>query len=108
MFYDPMIAKLCSWAETREDAIQVMRDALDSFEIEGIGHNLPFLAAVMDHPKFISGDMTTAFIAEEYPDGFEGVELDGAALRRLAASAAAMYRVAEIQAHPDQRPDRPP
>ena len=49
-----------------------MRRALDSFEVEGIGHNLPFVAAVMDHPKFISGDMTTAFIAEEYPDGFEG------------------------------------
>ncbi|MEO3415613.1 acetyl/propionyl/methylcrotonyl-CoA carboxylase subunit alpha [Roseovarius sp. CAU 1744] len=97
MYYDPMIAKLCTWAPTRDEAIEEMRVALDSFEIEGIGHNLPFLAAVMDHPKFVSGDMTTAFIAEEYPDGFEGVTLHGDTLRRIAASAAAMHRVAEIR-----------
>ena len=97
MFYDPMIAKLCTWAPTRADAIEEMRIALDRFELEGIGHNLPFLAAVMDHPKFTSGDMTTAFIAEEYPDGFQGVELNEAELRRIAASAAAMNRVAEIR-----------
>lgn len=97
MYYDPMIAKLCTWAPTRADAIEEMRIALDRFELEGIGHNLPFLAAVMDHPKFTSGDMTTAFIAEEYPDGFQGVELNEAELRRIAASAAAMNRVAEIR-----------
>ncbi|WP_170331652.1 acetyl-CoA carboxylase biotin carboxylase subunit [Ruegeria arenilitoris] len=97
MYYDPMIAKLCTWAPTREQAIEAMRVALDSFEVEGIGHNLPFLSAVMDHPKFISGDMTTAFIAEEYPDGFEGVELSETDLRRIAASCAAMHRVAEIR-----------
>ncbi len=97
MYYDPMIAKLCTWAPTREAAIEEMRVALDSFEIEGIGHNLPFLAAVMDHPKFISGDMTTAFIEEEYPDGFQGVTLANDTLRRIAASAAAMHRVAEIR-----------
>ncbi|WP_120636092.1 acetyl/propionyl/methylcrotonyl-CoA carboxylase subunit alpha [Ruegeria sp. EL01] len=97
MYYDPMIAKLCTWAPTRDQAIEAMRVALDSFEVEGIGHNLPFLSAVMDHPIFISGDMTTAFIAEEYPDGFEGVELPEADLRRIAASCAAMHRVAEIR-----------
>ncbi|NOD48274.1 MULTISPECIES: acetyl/propionyl/methylcrotonyl-CoA carboxylase subunit alpha [unclassified Ruegeria] len=97
MYYDPMIAKLCTWAPTREAAIEAMRVALDSFEVEGIGHNLPFLSAVMDHPKFISGDMTTAFIAEEYPDGFEGVSLPEDDLRRIAASCAAMHRVAEIR-----------
>ncbi|MFD1160041.1 acetyl-CoA carboxylase biotin carboxylase subunit [Roseovarius aestuarii] len=97
MYYDPMIAKLCTWAPTREAAIEEMRVALDSFEIEGIGHNLPFLAAVMDHPKFISGDMTTAFIEEEYPEGFQGVTLGDETLRRIAASAAAMHRVAEIR-----------
>ena len=97
MYYDPMIAKLCTWAPTRADAIEEMRIALDRFELEGIGHNLPFLAAVMDHPKFTSGDMTTAFIAEEYPDGFQGVELNEAELSRIAASAAAMNRVAEIR-----------
>ncbi|OED50292.1 acetyl/propionyl-CoA carboxylase subuit alpha [Rhodobacteraceae bacterium (ex Bugula neritina AB1)] len=97
MYYDPMIAKLCTWAPTRGEAIEAMRTALDSFEVEGIGHNLPFVAAVMDHPKFVSGDMTTAFIAEEYPDGFEGVELPEADLRKIAASCAAMHRVAEIR-----------
>ena len=97
MYYDPMIAKLCTWAPTRAEAIEQMRVALDSFEVEGIGHNLPFLSAVMDHPKFVSGDMTTAFIAEEYPNGFEGVELPETELRRIAAATAAMHRVAEIR-----------
>ena len=97
MYYDPMIAKLCTWAPTRAEAIERMRVALDSFEVEGIGHNLPFLSAVMDHPKFVSGDMTTAFIAEEYPDGFEGVTLEETELRRIAAATAAMHRVAEIR-----------
>jgi propionyl-CoA carboxylase alpha chain len=97
MYYDPMIAKLCTWAPTREAAIEAMRVALDSFEVEGIGHNLPFLSAVMDHPKFISGDMTTAFIAEEYPEGFDGVQLPEDDLRRIAAACAAMNRVAEIR-----------
>ncbi|WP_421701178.1 acetyl-CoA carboxylase biotin carboxylase subunit [Aliiroseovarius sp.] len=97
MYYDPMIAKLCTWAPTRDEAIEAMRIALDSFELEGIGHNLPFVSAVMDHPIFISGDMTTAFIAEEYPDGFEGVTLPEGDLQRVAAAAAAMHRVAEIR-----------
>ncbi|MFA5580750.1 MAG: acetyl/propionyl/methylcrotonyl-CoA carboxylase subunit alpha [Paracoccaceae bacterium] len=97
MYYDPMIAKLCTWAPDRAGAIEEMRIALDSFEVEGIGHNLPFLSAVMDHPKFVSGDITTAFIAEEWPEGFEGVTLPHDQLRRIAAAAAAMYRVAEIR-----------
>ncbi len=97
MYYDPMIAKLCTWGETRQAAIEEMRVALDTFEVEGIGHNLPFVAAVMDHPKFVSGEMTTAFIAEEYPDGFEGVTLPDADLNRLAAAVAAMNRFAEVR-----------
>ena len=97
MFYDPMIAKLCTWAPTRAEAIEGMRNALDGFEVEGIGHNLPFLSAVMDHPRFVSGDITTAFIEEEYPAGFQGVELAEPMLRRIAAGCAAMNRVAEIR-----------
>ncbi|MDO5528969.1 MAG: acetyl/propionyl/methylcrotonyl-CoA carboxylase subunit alpha [Paracoccus sp. (in: a-proteobacteria)] len=97
MFYDPMIAKLCTWAPSRDDAIEAMREALDGFEVEGIGHNLPFLSAVMDHPRFVSGEITTAFIAEEYPDGFEGAALPEPELERIAAAVAAMYRVAEIR-----------
>ena len=97
MFYDPMIAKLCTWGPTRTAAIDEMRLALDNFEVEGIGHNLPFVAAVMDHPRFASGNITTAFIAEEYPDGFQGAVLDDATVKRVAAAAAAMNRVAEIR-----------
>ncbi len=97
MYYDPMIAKLCTWGPDRATAIEAMRVALDSFEVEGIGHNLPFLSAVMDHPIFIKGDMTTAFIAEEYPDGFEGVTLPEAELQRVAAACAAMHRISEIR-----------
>ncbi len=97
MYYDPMIAKLCTWGPDRMAAIEGMRTALDSFEVEGIGHNLPFLSAVMDHPKFVSGNITTAFIAEEYPDGFDGATLGDDTLRRVAASCAAMHRVAEIR-----------
>ncbi|MGB7335804.1 MAG: acetyl/propionyl/methylcrotonyl-CoA carboxylase subunit alpha, partial [Salaquimonas sp.] len=62
MFYDPMIAKLCTWGKDRATAITAMADALDSFEVDGIGHNLPFLSAVMDHERFKSGNITTAFI----------------------------------------------
>jgi propionyl-CoA carboxylase alpha chain len=97
MYYDPMIAKLCTWAPTRAGAIDEMRQALDAFEVEGIGHNLPFLAAVYDHEKFISGTMTTAFIEEEFPDGFAGVSLQDTDILRISAAASAMHRVAEIR-----------
>ncbi|MEO1536530.1 MAG: acetyl/propionyl/methylcrotonyl-CoA carboxylase subunit alpha [Pseudomonadota bacterium] len=97
MYYDPMIAKLCTWAPTRADAIEEMRIALDRFEVEGIGHNIPFLSAVYDHPKFIAGEMTTAFIEEEYPEGFQGVTPDKATIHRIAVATVAMHRVAEIR-----------
>ena len=97
MYYDPMIAKLCTWAPNRAKAIEQMRTALDRFELEGIGHNLPFLSAVMDHERFVSGNITTAFIEEEYPDGFNGVDLSDDKIIDLAACAAAMNRVAEIR-----------
>ena len=97
MYYDPMIAKLCTWAPNRAEAIEQMRIALDRFEVEGIGHNLPFLSAVMDHKKFVSGNITTAFIAEEFSEGFNGVDLNNDKIKHLAACAAAMNRVAEIR-----------
>ncbi|MDT2056887.1 MAG: acetyl/propionyl/methylcrotonyl-CoA carboxylase subunit alpha [Planktomarina sp.] len=97
IFYDPMIAKLCTWAPNRAGAIAEMRNALDAFEVEGIGHNIPFLSAVMDHPKFCVGNITTAFIEEEYPDGFVGVDLPIETLKTVAACAAAMYRLGEIR-----------
>jgi propionyl-CoA carboxylase alpha chain len=98
MFYDPMIAKLCAWGPDRGEAIETMRTALDAFELEGIGHNLPFLSAVMDHPRFVSGAITTAFIAEEYPDGFTGAALDDATLTDLAALAVAAKVLRERRA----------
>ncbi|WP_170973309.1 acetyl/propionyl/methylcrotonyl-CoA carboxylase subunit alpha [Rhizobium sp. FKY42] len=88
MYYDPMIAKLCTWGETREVAIDAMAAALNDFEVEGIGHNLPFLSAVMGQERFRSGRLTTAYIAEEFPDGFTGVTPDAAASQKLAAIAA--------------------
>jgi propionyl-CoA carboxylase alpha chain len=88
MYYDPMIAKLCTWAPDRLAAIDAMSAALDDFEVEGIGHNLPFLSAVMEHPRFREGRLTTAFIAEEWPDGFAGVEPSDEDRRTLAAIAA--------------------
>ena len=97
MFYDPMIAKLCTWGEDRPSAIHAMREALDSFEVEGIGHNLPFLSAVMDHEKFCSGNITTAFIEEEYTDGFEGVTINQDGQNKLAAAAGVLNMITELR-----------
>ena len=73
LFYDPMIAKLCAHAPSRAAAIDAMADALDAFAIDGIRHNIPFLAALMAHPRWREGRLSTAFIAQEFPDGFHGV-----------------------------------
>jgi propionyl-CoA carboxylase alpha chain len=74
MFYDPMISKLCAWGESRDAAVDAMAAALDSFHIEGVGHNIPFLSAVMDQPRFRDGRLATSYIAEEFPGGFKGLE----------------------------------
>jgi propionyl-CoA carboxylase alpha chain len=70
MYYDPMIAKLITWGEDRESAISFMLDALDEYLIRGIKHNIGFLAAIMTHPRFKEGRLSTDFIAQEYPNGF--------------------------------------
>jgi propionyl-CoA carboxylase alpha chain len=88
MFYDPMIAKLVTYGETRERAIDLQVEALDSFVIEGIGHNVDFLSALMQHPRFRSGGITTGFIAEEYPEGFQGAPADRCLTEDLAVIAA--------------------
>ncbi|MDE0932638.1 MAG: acetyl/propionyl/methylcrotonyl-CoA carboxylase subunit alpha [Novosphingopyxis baekryungensis] len=85
MFYDPMIAKLITYGEDRITAIDRMVEALGRFESVGLGHNIDFLSALMQHERFRSGNITTNFIAEEYPDGFQGAPADHAQLRRLAA-----------------------
>lgn len=88
MFYDPMIAKLVTWGRTRDEAADKQIAALDRFEIEGLGHNIDFLSAIMQHPRFRSGELTTGFIAEEYKDGFQGTAAPDELLLGLAAIAA--------------------
>ncbi|WP_454599056.1 ATP-binding protein [Qipengyuania sp. SM2507] len=85
IFYDPMIAKLVTWGETRDIAADLQVRALDAFRIEGLGHNVDFLSAIMQHPRFRAGELTTGFIAEEYPDGFEGAATSDELKRGLAA-----------------------
>jgi propionyl-CoA carboxylase alpha chain len=92
-FYDPMIAKLCTWAPTRAAAIEGMAVALDEFEVEGVGNNLPFLSAVMGQERFRAGRLTTGYIAEEFPDGFNGVALSDALIFDIVAVAAMLQLV---------------
>jgi propionyl-CoA carboxylase alpha chain len=105
MFYDPMISKLCTWGKTREAAIAGMGRALEDFHIEGLGHNIPFLSAVMDHPVFQSGKLATSFIAEEYPEGFQGAPASDACLDLMTASAAAMHLVQQQRVGGNKRTD---
>jgi propionyl-CoA carboxylase alpha chain len=93
MFYDPMIAKLCTHGPDRLSAIDHMSIALDQFHISGIQHNIPFVNAIMEHPRFREGRLTTGFIAEEYPDGFNGVALSDERAMKLAAIAVFMNKV---------------
>jgi propionyl-CoA carboxylase alpha subunit len=88
MYYDPMIAKLVTHAATREAAIDAQAEALDSFYIDGIQHNIPFLTALMQHPRWRKGALSTGFIAEEFPDGFKVRAAEGAELHVVAAVAA--------------------
>ncbi|MBL0767651.1 acetyl/propionyl/methylcrotonyl-CoA carboxylase subunit alpha [Sphingopyxis sp. DHUNG17] len=90
IFYDPMIAKLVTWGETRDAAADLQVAALDRFEIEGLGHNIDFVSAIMQHPRFRSGELTTGFIAEEYPEGFVGAPAADEVTRALAAIAGFM------------------
>ena len=92
-FYDPMVAKLCTHAPTRGEAIRAMSEALDAFVIDGIRHNIPFLSALMAHPRWQAGELTTGFIAEEYPDGFAGADAGDEDIEVLALVAAAIELV---------------
>jgi propionyl-CoA carboxylase alpha chain len=98
MFYDPMIAKLITWAPTREAAIDRQVEALDSFAIDGIGHNVDFLSALMQHPRFREGRLTTGFIAEEYPEGFAGAPADDALVEDMAAIGALLAMETDVRA----------
>ena len=93
MFYDPMIAKLCTHGNTRDEAIDRMRRALDEFYVRGVSHNVPFLAALMAHPRFRAGKLTTNFIAEEFKGGFTAAHLPPKDPAVLAAVAAVVDRI---------------
>ena len=92
-YYDPMISKLSTWAPDRTGAIQAMADALDRFELEGIGHNIPLLQAVMDQPRFRQGRLSTAYLAEEFADGFSAAALPPARRNLLIAVAAILAAI---------------
>jgi propionyl-CoA carboxylase alpha chain len=93
LYYDPMIAKLVTHGPTRTAAIDHMARALDAFYIDGIRHNIPFLSAIMQHPRWRSGALSTGFIAEEFPDGFSPLQPQNDHLAKLAAVAAAIDHV---------------
>jgi len=97
MFYDPMIAKLVTHAPTRIAAIDAQADALDAFYIDGIQHNIPFVSAVMQHPRWREGKLSTGFIAEEYPDGFVARQPNDTELKLLAAVAAAIDHSSNVR-----------
>jgi len=103
VYYDPMIAKLCTHAATRDAAIDLMADALDTFVIDGIQHNVAFLAAVMANERWQSGNLSTRFIDEEFPmgfsGGFSGTEADAALTARLVTVAAAIDHVETRRRH---------
>jgi propionyl-CoA carboxylase alpha chain len=99
IYYDPMIAKLCTHAPTRSAAISKMAEALDAFHIDGIQHNIPFLSAIMENPRWQSGALSTGFIAEEFPGGFTGHEI-------TAEIKSTMAKVATVLDHVENRRKR--
>jgi len=106
MFYDPMIAKLCTWGETRIAAVDGMARALEDTHLSGVGHNVPFLAAVMDQERFRSGALSTSYIKDEFPEGFHGVPAGALQKDVMVATAVAMNEILSDQAgDPSQRTD---
>jgi propionyl-CoA carboxylase alpha chain len=102
MFYDPMISKLSTWAPTREAAIDAMGLALEDFHIEGLGQNIPFLAAVMEQPRFRSGKLSTNYIKDEFPEGFIGLPPTDGQRALIGSVALAMHRALLARAAPQQ------
>ncbi|HEY3695872.1 acetyl/propionyl/methylcrotonyl-CoA carboxylase subunit alpha [Phenylobacterium sp.] len=100
MFYDPMISKLSTWAPDRLQAIDAMGRALEDFHIEGLGQNIPFLAAVMDQERFRSGNLSTNYIKDEFADGFHGTKPTDFQRNLMAAVGCAMHRTLTARAAP--------
>jgi propionyl-CoA carboxylase alpha chain len=93
IYYDPMIAKLVTHAPSRAAAIEAQSTALDAFYVDGIRHNIPFLSALMNHPRWREGSLSTGFISEEFPRGFAARRPEGEIARRIAAVGAAIDHV---------------
>ncbi|XP_043202799.1 propionyl-CoA carboxylase alpha chain, mitochondrial-like, partial [Amphibalanus amphitrite] len=91
IYYDPMICKLVAYGNSRQEAIARSLDALDSYVIHGVTHNIPLLRDILTEPRFVSGDITTNYLPEVYPDGFQGHRLEGESLLRLAALSAVIH-----------------
>ncbi len=98
LFYDPMIAKLVTHGPDRLAATDAMADALDNFRIDGIRHNIDFCSAIMQHQRFRDGALTTAFIDEEYPEGFDGAPMDSKRVEELAVIGFTMTQMAQMRA----------
>ncbi|XP_020493927.1 propionyl-CoA carboxylase alpha chain, mitochondrial [Labrus bergylta] len=97
IYYDPMISKLVTYGATRLEALSRMEEALDNYVIRGVTHNIPLLREIITHPRFISGDISTNFLPEVYPDGFKGHQLGKENCRELLASAAAIHITAQLR-----------
>uniref|UniRef100_A0A672NN49 Propionyl-CoA carboxylase alpha chain, mitochondrial n=1 Tax=Sinocyclocheilus grahami TaxID=75366 RepID=A0A672NN49_SINGR len=97
IYYDPMISKLVTYGKTREEALKKMEEALDNYVIRGVTHNIPLLREIIVHPRFVSGDISTKFLPEVYPDGFKGHMLTAGERRELLATAAALYVAAQLR-----------
>ncbi|XP_047207832.1 propionyl-CoA carboxylase alpha chain, mitochondrial [Girardinichthys multiradiatus] len=97
IYYDPMISKLVTYGSTRAEALARMEDALDNYVIRGVTHNIPLLREIITHPRFISGDISTNFLPEVYPDGFKGHQLDVESRRELLAAAAALHVTSQLR-----------
>ncbi|KAF5909261.1 propionyl-CoA carboxylase alpha chain, partial [Clarias magur] len=97
IYYDPMISKLVTYGATRAEALKKMEDALDNYVIRGVTHNIPLLREIIVHPRFISGDISTNFLPEVYPDGFKGHPLSAGEKRELLAAASALYVAMQLR-----------
>lgn len=98
IYYDPMISKLVTYGANRAEALQRMEEALDTYVIRGVTHNIPLLREVIIHPRFVKGDITTNFLPEVYPDGFKGHKLQESELKELLATAASIYVASLLKA----------
>ena len=98
VYYDPMIAKLVTYGKNRSEAIAHMREALDAYYIRGVSHNIPFLASLMSKKKFVDGNISTNFIAEEYPNGFSAKDLPAKDPTLLTGIAALVHHAYQARA----------